>query len=200
MNDEVSLHRIQGRHSNFQPTDSNTNPFQFRDAEELLQGSSDDEMYIPNPVTRTYEELGGGGGDLLFGPKYSGSLKALHPSPIHIFRLWQTFLDNINPLIKIFHAPSVQQKVLDATADLEEIPKNTEALLFGIYASAMISMDDEGSQKLFSENKEVILERFQSGARQALRNAGYLRSSDIVVLQAFTLYLVRSVPPPACIS
>lgn len=156
-------------------------------------------MYIPNPITRTYEEFDGEGGDLLFGPKFSGSLKALHPSPIHIFRLWQTFLDNTNPLIKIFHAPSVQQKVLDATADLEEIPKNTEALLFGIYASAMISMDDKGSQKLFSENKDVMLARFQSGARQALRNARYLKSSDIVVLQAFTLYLVRSVPPPACI-
>jgi hypothetical protein len=149
-------------------------------------------MYV-NPVIRTYEELGCDGMDLLSGSQHIGSLKALHPSPIHIFRLWQTFLDNINPLIKIFHAPSVQQKVLDATADLEEIPKNTEALLFGIYSNAVISLDDEGSEKIFGESKEAMLARFQSGGRQALRNASYLRSSDIVVLQAFTLYLVRSI-------
>ena len=143
-----------------------------------------------NPVTRTFEELGCGGDDLLFGPQSPENLKTLHPSPVHIFRLWQTFLDNINPLIKIFHAPSVQQKILDATANLDEIPKNIEALMFGIYAAATISMDDNDCQKLFNENREVVLARFQSGARQALRNAGCLRSSDIVVLQAFTLYLV----------
>jgi hypothetical protein len=143
-----------------------------------------------NPVTRTYEQLGSAGDDLLCGPQSPDNLKMLHPSPVHIFRLWQTFLDNINPLIKIFHAPSVQQKILDATTDLDEIPKNTEALMFGIYAAATMSMDEDDCQKLFNESKGVVLARFQSGARQALRTAGYLRSSDIVVLQAFTLYLV----------
>lgn len=143
-----------------------------------------------NPITKSYEQLGGDGDDILFGSQPTENLNALHPSPVHIFRLWQTFLDNINPLTKIFHAPSVQQKVLDATADLENIPKNTEALMFGIYAAATSSMNNGECQKLFNKNKEEVLARFQSGARQALRAAGYLKSSDIVVLQAFTLYLV----------
>jgi hypothetical protein len=162
---------------------------QFRDAEDLLQGSSEDEMF-EHPITRTYEELGGDGEDLLFGRKASPNLKSLHPSPVHIFRLWQTFLDNVNPLIKLFHAPTVQQKVLDAAADLENIPKNIEALMFGIYAAATMSMNDEECHKLFDKNKDEVLVHFQSGAKHALRNAGYLRSSDLVVLQAFTLYLV----------
>lgn len=146
-----------------------------------------------NPISKTYEDIYDGvgeGGDLLFGTNTTENLKDLHPSPVHIFRLWQTFLDNINPLIKIFHAPTVQQKVLDAAADLDNIPKNTEALLFSIYAAAIISLYDSECQKLFGEDKAVALARFQSGCRQALRNAGYLKSSDIVVLQAFTLYLV----------
>ena len=144
-----------------------------------------------NPITKTYDALGGGGGDLPFGLQRVENLKSLHPSPVHIFRLWQTFLDNVNPLINLFHAPTVQQKILDATTDLDEIPKNIEALMFGIYAAATMSMDDEACKKLFGEDKEVMLARFQSGARQALWNSGYLRSSDIVVLQAFVLYLVR---------
>ena len=143
-----------------------------------------------NPIIKTYEELSGDG-DLLFGSQTTQKLTSLHPSPVHIFRLWQTFLDNVNPLSKIFHAPSVQQKVLDATADVEDIPKGTEALMFSIYAAATISMNEPECQKLFNEKKEVVLARFQSGARRALRIAGYLRSSDIVVLQAFALYLVR---------
>ena len=109
---------------------------------------------------------------------------------MHIFRLWQTFLDNVHPLIKIFHAPSVQQKVIDATANVEDIPKITEALMFSIYAIATTSMNNDDCQKIFNESKEVVLDRFQYGARRALRIAGCLRSSDIVLLQAFTLYLV----------
>jgi hypothetical protein len=165
---------------------------QFRDVEDLLQGSSDDEMFA-NPLTKAYDgmydELGEEG-DLLLATITRENTKTLHPSPVHIFRLWQTFLDNVNPLIKIFHAPTVQQKVLDAADDLDNIPKSTEALLFSIYATAVMSIYDADCQKLFGEDKSVVLARFQSGCRLALRNAGYLKSSDIVVLQAFTLYLV----------
>jgi len=99
-------------------------------------------------------------------------------------------LDNVNPLIKVFHAPSVQQTILDATTNLEEIPKNIEALMFGIYAAALISMQEDECQKLFNESIEIVLFRFQAGARRALHRAGYMISSDIIVLQAFTLYLV----------
>jgi len=149
---------------------------------------------LANPISETFEEHTDHEGDLLFPVNTSANVNALHPSPVLIFRLWQTFLDNVDPLIKIFHAPTVQQKVLDATADLGNIPKNTEALLFSIYAAATMSMDDEWCQKLFEENKTDLLARFHSGAQQALRNAGCLRSSDFVVLQAFTLYVVCQTP------
>ncbi len=148
---------------------------------------------IETPIAKSYDEFGASGPDLFFDTSTMENFKALHPSPVHIFRLWQTFLDNVNPLIKIFHAPTVQQKVLDATVDLDSMPKNIEALMFGIYCAATISMNDQDCQKLFHENREQVLARFQSGARQALRNAGYLRSSDVVVLQAITLYLVSPV-------
>lgn len=145
-----------------------------------------------SPVTKTYEKFGGGDGDdLLFGPQVTEELTNLHPSPVLIFQLWQTFLDKVNPLIRLFHASTIQQMVLDAAADLEGVPKNIEALMFGIYAAATISMSNEECQKRFNERKEVVLNRFQSAARRALRAVGYLRSTDIVVLQAFTLHLVK---------
>jgi hypothetical protein len=164
---------------------------QFRDAEELLEVSSDEEVF-EKPIIKTSNEPKGARADILLGFQTTDNLKALHPSPIRIFRLWQTFLDNVNPLTKILHAPSVQQKVLDAAANLDDVPKNTEALMFGIYAAATISMSDDECQKRFNEDREDVMARFQSGARQALQNVGYLRSTDIVVLQAFILYLVVS--------
>jgi hypothetical protein len=114
---------------------------------------------------------------------------------MHIFRLWQTFLDNVNPLIKIFHAPTVQQQVLDASADLAKVSKRMEVLMFGIYATAVNSLDEQEVKTIFCEEKSILLNRYQSGCRQALLRAGFLRSSDMTILQGFVLYLV-ALPSP----
>lgn len=161
----------------------------FREAEELLQGSSEDEDF-EYPITKTYDSIGADEADLFFGSLVIKDLKTLHPSPVHIFRLWQTYLDNVNPLTKLFHAPSIQQQLLEATANLENLPKGLEALMFGIYAMAIASLKDDECQKAFGEGKLVLLSRHHAMARQGLINAGYLRSSDLIVLQAFALYLV----------
>ena len=163
--------------------------------EEILQGSSDDEIYEKS-LTKTYDAMRQDTGDLLFGPSPGESLEQLHPTPVQIFQLWQTFLDNVNALIRIFHAPTVQQQLLDATTNLDQVPRNIEALMFGIYSMATASISDSDCQKIFNENRESVHLRFQAGARLALQNAGYLRSTDLVVLQAFALYLVSHTLDP----
>jgi hypothetical protein len=131
-------------------------------------------------------------GDILGGCPAVDNLRQLHPSPIHIFRLWQMYLNNVDPLTKILHSPTTQQQILDTTSDLGKVPKNMEALMFGIYSIAVTSLNDEECRNAFGEDKITLFSRYQAGTRQALINAGYLKSNDIVVLQAFTLYLVSS--------
>lgn len=126
----------------------------------------------------------------MFGSSPSRISDMVHPSPVNIFQLWQAFLDNVNCLIKIFHAPTMQQKILEATSNLDQIPRTLEALMFGMYSMATASMSEDQCNKLFGEDRITVLRRFQSGTRQALRNAGYLRSTNITVLQAFVLLLV----------
>ena len=162
---------------------------QFRDAEEILQGSSDDEDFA-KPFTRTWDAMPADGGDVLFPYQPTENLHDLHPAPIHIFRMWQTFLDNINPLTKILHAPTVQQQILDASSNLGKISKGTEALMFSIYACSVMSLTDVECKATFGEEKSILLSRFQSGARKALLRAGFLRSSELIILQAYVLYLV----------
>ncbi|KAK4071558.1 transcriptional regulator family: Fungal Specific TF [Purpureocillium lilacinum] len=36
------------------------------------------------------------------------NVEDLQPEPVHVFRLWQLFLDRVNPLTKIIHVPTVQ--------------------------------------------------------------------------------------------
>lgn len=128
---------------------------------------------------------------LLFGSQHTKlNLMAYHPQPIHIIRLWQIFLDNVNPLIKIIHAPTVQQQILEISTDLGSVSKGMEALLFSIYSLAILSVDDAYCKDMFGEETSTLLAKYQYGAQQALLNAEFLRPSSLVVLQALVLYLV----------
>lgn len=46
-------------------------------------------------------------------------------------------------------------------------------------------------QKFFKESKSTLLARYRQCAEQALVNAGVLGTSELMVLQAFVLFIVR---------
>ena len=117
-------------------------------------------------------------------------LKTLHPKPLMIFRLWQVFLDNINPLTKLIHAPTTQQRLLDASANLESISKESEALMFAIYLSAVQSMSADECQSIMGECKGALIRKYHPAVRSALLRANFTSSLNILVVQAFALYLL----------
>ncbi|KAJ5594400.1 uncharacterized protein N7459_000608 [Penicillium hispanicum] len=127
---------------------------------------------------------------LLLSPGRRRNLTDLHPNPLHIFKLWQTFLENVNPLTKILHAPSVQQQILEAMSDLQSTGRELEALMFSIYCIALVSLQAGEVEKSFGESKKKLLSRYRRGAQLALKNASFLRTSNLMVLQAFMFYLL----------
>lgn len=165
---------------------------EFEQAQDLLQGSSDDEM-DEDPITASYDAMfENDGSSLLFGMTgltQSIDLLALHPQPTQIFTLWQIFSDNVNPLLKIFHAPTIQKQVLKVCAKLDSVSSATHALLFSIYAFAVYSLDADDCQSSFNESKQSLFSKYQTGAQCALHLAGFLRTADMAVLQALVLYL-----------
>ncbi|KAK2809889.1 hypothetical protein FQN49_008581 [Arthroderma sp. PD_2] len=120
----------------------------------------------------------------------SVSLRALHPDTVRIFMLWQIYLDNMDPVTKLCHKPTVQQQILDASSDLDNIPKPVEALMFGIYSCAVASLPGETCIIRLGETRGALLRRFHLGVKHALIRADYLTSSDLTVFRAFILYLV----------
>lgn len=130
---------------------------------------------------------------LVFGRQgAAGSLEALHPSVPQILRLWQIFLADFYPLVMIFHAPSIQHIISESITDLAEITSETEALLFSIYLCAVTSMTNHQCLELLGYHKDIILARYSRATQQALADAQFLRSNDLIVLQALTLYLVST--------
>ena len=116
----------------------------------------------------------------------------------HIQQLWQIFVDNIDPLTKIVHVPSLDPAIQKATTNIEKVPRNFEPLMFAIYAIAIVSLNDEECKHKFRETREVLLSRYTSATKWALSRAKFMGTMSIVVLQALTLHIfaVRNVSQP----
>ena len=99
----------------------------FLDAKELLQGELEDEIFEIS-IIRNFDAIGTDHVEIMFPSQPLQSLEDLHPLPVHIFRFQQIFLANVNPLVKVLHAPSVQHQILDASADLKKISRGLEEL------------------------------------------------------------------------
>ncbi|KAK7734976.1 hypothetical protein SLS53_007753 [Cytospora paraplurivora] len=80
-------------------------------------------------------------------------------------------------------------QLVEAAANPARISKPLEALMFSIYFIAVTSMTDEEVQDTFKEDRNRLLSRYHHGTQQALINAGFMRSPELVVLQAYVIYL-----------
>ncbi|KAJ4149810.1 hypothetical protein NW754_001243 [Fusarium falciforme] len=162
---------------------------EFRASEHMLQDSSEDEPEVGSTIHRAFDRMFATDGFpfIIGGPL--GPITQLHPSTIHIFQLWQIYIENINPLLKITHIPTVQAQIIEASSDIANAPSNIEALMFSIYFMAITSLEDADVYKRFNESKKELLARYHSGTQQALTKAGFMRVNDPILLQAYILYL-----------
>jgi len=142
-------------------------------------------------VQKVWVQLFGDNDHLLFGsPNISVDLSTLHPEPLQIFRLWQIYLDNVNPLIKVTHTPTLQGRIIEAAGNVTNISPPLDALMFSIYCVAILSFDADDCYTTFGSSKKDLSTKFQFGCQQALLNCSFLRSSELECLTALYLYLV----------
>jgi hypothetical protein len=109
---------------------------------------------------------------------------------MHAFMLWQAYLQNVNPLSKLIYAPLVQELVVDASRDVSAVTLDSVALLFAIYAAAVMSWNNDECQSRMGESKKVLHDRYLAATQQALVAARFLNSVSLVALQGFAVFLV----------
>ncbi len=90
----------------------------------------------------------------------------------------------------VIHAPTLQQRILEASWNMEVVPRPLEAVMFSVYALAVTSMKPPDCVRVFGETRSVLLNRYRSGAAQALAVAGLHTTRNLEVLQALVLFLV----------
>jgi hypothetical protein len=132
-------------------------------------------------------------GALLLGADTPSSKEeVLWPDPIQVLRLWQVFLDRVNPLTKIIHVPSLWPHVAEAANNSCNIPKNVEALLYAIFLMAVVSLTPDECREQLGQSREEALQRYSLGAQQSLYRMKFLKCLDLTTLQAYVLYLVQA--------
>ncbi|KAJ5225193.1 hypothetical protein N7468_006418 [Penicillium chermesinum] len=117
-------------------------------------------------------------------------ISTLHPEPVHIFRLWQIYLENVNPLLMVTHHPSLQSKIIEAASNTSNLNAHLEALMFSIYSMAVGSLPAAECEALFALSRDDLLTRYQFGCQQALLNCRFLRTDNRDCLTAYLLFLV----------
>ncbi|KAK5788970.1 hypothetical protein VI817_009928 [Penicillium citrinum] len=146
-----------------------------------IQGAMD-QLYVKND-------------QFLFGIRHTPiALSTLHPEPVQIFRLWQIYLDNIDPLLKVTHTPTLQGRIIEAASNVASVKSTLEALMFSIYAMSIMSLTVDECQVIFNSPRDELLEIYQFGCQQSLLNCGYLRTNDRECLTAYFLFLLSIGP------
>ncbi|CAK7207668.1 hypothetical protein SEUCBS139899_010479 [Sporothrix eucalyptigena] len=117
-------------------------------------------------------------------------LRPLHPLPSQIPYIWQVYQENVDPVVKILHIPTISKLIREARTNLDNISPAAEALMFAIYYAAVNSLEENEIQTNFMAEKAVLVNKYRFALEQALSKANFLVSSDLVTLQAFVLLLV----------
>lgn len=129
----------------------------------------------------------------LFGYRaIAHSLQSYHPSLPQAVDLFAAFSENVVPLLRIFHVPTLSTLYWESIAAAPTggtLDKNVEALIFAIYYAATVSLPPAQCLSLLGLSYEAAIERYRFAAEQAIARADLLTTQSVVLLQATTLFI-----------
>ncbi|KAH6951324.1 fungal-specific transcription factor domain-containing protein [Fusarium avenaceum] len=117
------------------------------------------------------------------------NLSSQHPSPSQIPFYWQTFVENVHPLVKLLHIPTLSKTIRSIQGRVRSLGPPEEALIFAIYFAAVGSMAPEEVRELLGQEKQTLINQYRCATEQALARANFMTSADLMTLQAFILYI-----------
>jgi hypothetical protein len=115
--------------------------------------------------------------------------------------LWETFVENFDPLTKIVHVPTLRPAFQRATSNTHAISRNFEALMFAIFGAAILTLKDDDCQQMFHESRRSILLKYTTATEAALSRAKFMATTSLVVLQALVIHIfsVRDIYEPRAV-
>ncbi|KAF2677348.1 hypothetical protein K458DRAFT_424013 [Lentithecium fluviatile CBS 122367] len=160
---------------------------EVEDLKSILIEQSDDEEDQDSPDTGYSSQHQG----FIFG--YSSTnvdMLSLHPTPERALEFWAIYKENVDPLVKVLHIPTFEPVLLDAIAHPEKASKSLEPLMFAMYYGAVTSITPKDSVEQWGEERNTLLQKYRFGLEQGLARANFLFCDEMVILQAFVVFLI----------
>jgi hypothetical protein len=110
--------------------------------------------------------------------------------------LLELYGSRVDTVYKILHWPTTLRSIQTRyRSDDAPVSLSSQVLETAIYFMATCSLMDEESKDGGFGDKSRLLHAFRSSAEYLFAQSGVLQSPDLVLLQAFVIYLVRTKSP-----
>ncbi|KAI0845951.1 fungal-specific transcription factor domain-containing protein [Daldinia vernicosa] len=155
--------------------------------------SEDEDSLSKTPFTQELDRTPSQRHAFLFGHNLSPhqpNIRELHPPLSQISFSVNVFYQNVNVLTQVVHMPTLNKMVQSIQDSGTSIltPAN-EALMFAIYYSAITSMEEEDVVANLGSSKSELNLKYRLGLEYALAKADFLNVPDVVLIQAFAIFL-----------
>jgi hypothetical protein len=117
------------------------------------------------------------------------SLDYLYPLPSQMLFIWRTYVENVDPFIKVIDVAAVEEIMTNLRGRFDSLEPRLQALLFAVSLAAITSLDEEETVNCFDMSRNQLLDQFRLGTERALANAGLLVTKELETIQAFVIYL-----------
>ena len=119
------------------------------------------------------------------------------PSRNELNLLYRQYWSVVDPLAHIIHKPSFEgefRKFLLHGQVIDAAPASFKALLLAMCLAAAVSLPLAQAKEILGIPQQTLVGRLKIATEKALRDANFISSVKIQTLQAFTIYLVISIP------
>ncbi|KAK7883710.1 hypothetical protein LTR67_010999 [Exophiala xenobiotica] len=119
------------------------------------------------------------------------SILEFRPLPSQVPFLFDVFLENVNFFIRLVHIPSITKIARESRGSgMTRFSPSHEALMFSIYYAAIVSMEEDDVLINFGSSKTDLSLKYRVGLEHALAKADFLNAPSLVLVQAFTIFLL----------
>lgn len=121
--------------------------------------------------------------------------------PDHIDTCWKLYKNNVDPVVKILHKPSIEKLIQAVTpSGLAALDEASAAVVVAICYASVVTLDPRLAVQHFGEEHNTLIRQHEYAVELSMARAGWICSDHIQVLQAFVLLLVSCVISSVCSS
>lgn len=142
-----------------------------------FQSGSTETILVPNPSSI-----------LLGHGAPTGSQRDSHPSLVQAATLFAAFCENVAPVMRVMHLPTLMRQYWNAAASPDKMDRNTEALVFAVNYAAVATMGEKQCFAELGQTYQEALAPYRTATEQALSRAHLLGARNPMVLQAAVFY------------